>query len=1697
MQPKRTGHIIRKILKVLAWIVVSIISLFLLVLILIQLPAVQNYGKKKIVSFLEKKIGTPVQIAHLDIDFPKLIVLEDVYFQDQQKDTLLAGKKLRVDISLFKLFKNKVEINEISLEGITAHVNRNAAGVFNFDYIINAFASEPKVEDTTSTPMQFSLDEINLDKIDIKYHDDFMGYDMALRLTHFDTDIQTFDLENSRYKTDDITLEGLTTTLRQFKPLGEKIAQIDSTLTPDTNHAAAPIDLSLGDIKFSSVKINYQNEIDSIFTKLNLGRLFVSPGKIDINGEKVTVNELALQNTSIDIYLGRKPAAQQVARTVSKAADSVGTIIQQQGWIIDVKKLSLKNDHLVYDDVSSPKLPVGIDYSHLDVQKLHFDAESLHYQPDSIRGTINDFSFNEKSGVELNEMETDFLYTNTQAYLKDLYLETPNTKIQRSIALHYPSIEALTKNIGALQLDADLRGSVIGLKDIAYFVPALTTQPLFHQFPDAKLRADLVLKGSVNNLVIPELELNGLKNTHVKLSGRIINATDTKHLYTDLDITNISTTDIDIYSLVPKGSLPDNIRIPSTVTLQGSIKGNMQKLQTDLGLRSSFGNAKIKATISDPADSIRAVYTANISLDRFYAGRLLKQEAQLGAVSLNVNVKGSGYTASRMNVIASGIVNSAEVKNYTYKNLRFNATGSKGLYEATAAINDPNIDLNLEASADLNGAKPAVKGTVMIDSIALKPLHFSSTDVRVHSKITADIPNLDVDDLVGKVMVSELLVNTGTHRFVSDTIIVDAVRTDTGNAITVTSPMLVAGLSGKYTLTGIGASAQQIVNRYYPIGTVAATNIPPQQASFYAKVYNSDFLKEIMPQLNLSDSIIFSGKLNSITNTIALNGDIPALNYGTNQISKATIALNTTDSAIFYAINLDQFKGTSFKIANAKATGKVANNTITYNVQVKDDNKKEKYFIAGSMSQQDGSYQFKLATNGLKIDYDDWTVNPKNSIEFGKNGIRATDFEISNGEQHLSIQSETPTLNAPLNMRFTDFKIESITKIAEKDSLYLGGLVNGTATVTNLNASPLFEANLTVNNFNYKKDTLGDIVIKANNRTPDSYTANISITGNGNSIMVNGNYYTSGNIDFDVDLEKVNLASIESFTQGNVKRMTGAIDGRLKVTGTATAPKVIGDVNFKDASMNVTMLNALFRMDDQRISFKDDGVHFDNFTIRDSLNNTAVINGAVYTTDYSKYRFNIDFDADDFQVINSTKKDNPLYYGKLFIDTKIKVRGDMDKPEVNADITVNDKTSLTIVLPQTDAQVAARDGIVEFFDQDNPQLDSMLLAQYDTLNHSNIKGLDVVANVEIDKEAEFSLVIDEANGDFVRIKGEGSLSGGIDPSGKTSLTGTYEMTEGSYEMSFNFLRRKFTIQDGSTLTWTGEPTSANMNVTAIYVADAAPIDLVEQQLQDASATIRNTYKQKLPFNVLLTMKGELLKPELSFDIVLPEKNYTVSTDIVEASNTRLAQIRQEPAELNKQVFALLLLNRFVSENPFESSGGSTSATTLAKQSVSKLLAEQLNKLAADLIAGVDINFGLETTQDYTTGQQKDRTDLNVGVSKQLLNDRLKVSVGSNFELEGPTQSNQKTSNIAGNIQVDYKLTKDGGLLLRGYRLDQYEVALQGQVVETGITFIISVDYDKFREIIERRKEKKMLKKEVKQERKELQLDSKEEDYQKD
>jgi hypothetical protein len=169
----------------------------------------------------------------------------------------------------------------------------------------------------------------------------------------------------------------------------------------------------------------------------------------------------------------------------------------------------------------------------------------------------------------------------------------------------------------------------------------------------------------------------------------------------------------------------------------------------------------------------------------------------------------------------------------------------------------------------------------------------------------------------------------------------------------------------------------------------------------------------------------------------------------------------------------------------------------------------------------------------------------------------------------------------------------------------------------------------------------------------------------------------------------------------------------------------------------------------------------------------------------------------------------------------------------------------------------------------------------------------------------------------------------------------------------------------------------------------------------------------------------------------------------------------------------------------ENAAEGTSLLGTAKSSVSRILAEQLNNLAGSLIKGVDLNFGVNAEDDFSSGTRTSRTDLTVGVSKKLLNDRLRVSIGSNFELEGPANTNQSASNIAGDVAVDYLLSKDGRYALRAYRRNRYEGVIEGQIIESGMSFIFTFDFNEFKQILNRKTaEQKLLEKAEKEKKKE-------------
>jgi hypothetical protein len=1656
-------RIARVILKTILFLLLFVVVLFLLLLT----PPVQRFATIQVENFLEKKLKTKVEIGSISIGLPRKVVLHDIYLEDQTKDTLISGGTIKADIELLKLFSNEVQINNLQLDDITAKVKRVLPDTaFNFQFIVDAFATQKKaVPDTAQTAvMKLAVSNLGINNLNILYKDVMTGNDMTARIKTAKVKIDTLDLARSIYSVPQLTINGMRMRFYQTTPLLKP-----ETLATDMAKVGDPISMKLafGTVDLKDVFIDYGNVESALFSQFNLGRVVVKGKDLDLRNRRLHLAGIQLDNTSSVIRLGKKAGAKVLVKEMKKEV----AVQQQNGWAFQVDDIQVVNNAIQFDNDNNPKQSYGIDYAHFRGDSLNLRMQNLLLAGDSIMGAIAAASFREKSGFELDSLRGEFLYGPKSSFIKDLYVKTPGTELKRSLMLEYPSLEALTKNPESIVMDIDLERSRVQVKDILAFAPQLRSHPAFAN-RNAVWRLNIQGSGTLNRLYFESLQFDGLKNTSIDASGTLAGLNNPQAAGGTFTIRRLRTSQTDLSLFTGQRLSTPDIYLPETFSASGTLSGNVSRLNTNLTIATEVGNIGVNGTFANLTNPTRLQYNASIRTNSLQVGRIMRNKVPVGNITANIRLSGSGTTPASINTKFSGTVSAVRYNNYNYRNINLNGSLRGSSFVANVDVRDPNIDLTAKASGSF-GANTSFKVDGFVDSIKTLPLGFSTQPIVFRGRINADVASLNPDFLDANVTVTDALLVSNGQRLPIDSLSFVSGRSGGEQFMRLNSDVVNATLQGQYRFADLGFIIQNNINPYFAISSSTKTyNVAPYDFTFRADIANSPALSAFVPGLNIIEPIHAEG---SLATGRGLQAKItsPSLVYGTNTIAGLNVDVTTTPQGLQLTGTVGHLKsGNSFDIYNAQLTATALNNVIDFALNVDDQKGTDKYSIAGVLRQPSvGSYVLNLKPENLLLNYQAWTVSPGNQLSITPSGIVANNFTLQQGSQQLTLQSATAN-GGPLNVNFANFRIATVTGFIKSDSLLVDGTVNGLVTFQDLTKQPLFTSDLTVSGLSLKGDTIGDIKVNVYNNAANRYTANIGISGRGNDAQLTGTLTPQGKdiaMDLDLAIRTIDLANLEGALATFVTRASGSINGAVKIGGTTAAPKVTGDLGFSNTSITTIALGGPLRIDGEKISVTEDGFVFDQFAVRDSANNAMTLDGTVSTTNFINYAFDLDVDAANFRALNTTKKPNDIYYGQMTIDANLHVGGTESSPVIDGSVAVKEGTNLAIVIPQAEPGVVQREGVVEFVDFDNPLNDSLFL-NYDSLNVSDLVGFDIAANIDIRKEANFNVIVDVANGDFLNLRGSGQLSTGIDPSGKITLTGTYEIEEGAYQLSFNFLRRRFEIERGSRITWLGEPTNAQLDVTAKYIANTAPLDLVGDQLPE---TERNYYLQKLPFTLLLNLDGELMKPVLTFDITLPQdRNYNVSGDVVSTVNNRLAQLRQEPSELNKQVFAILLLNRFVGDNPFQSSSSGFSAGSFARTSVSKLLTEQLNNLASGLIDGVDINFDVASSDDYTTGSRRSRTDLNVGLSKRLLNDRLTVTVGSNFQLEGPQPSNQGSNNVAGNVAVNYQLSKDGRYMLRFYRRNEYEGLLDGYVIETGLGFILTVDYNRFQQIFQARRVKR-------------------------
>ena len=561
-----------------------------------------------------------------------------------------------------------------------------------------------------------------------------------------------------------------------------------------------------------------------------------------------------------------------------------------------------------------------------------------------------------------------------------------------------------------------------------------------------------------------------------------------------------------------------------------------------------------------------------------------------------------------------------------------------------------------------------------------------------------------------------------------------------------------------------------------------------------------------------------------------------------------------------------------------------------------------------------------------------------------------------------------------------------------------------------------------------------------------------------NNIALDGDYNSrSKQLDAGIDVDINELKVFDLFFKEFLEDISGKVTGDIKIGGLLNSPQYNGQLAFESVRLTTHKPRTTLLLKNEVINLNNAGVTLNNFTIYDQNENPLRLDGRLLTNDYKSFEYDLTVKAEDYWLINNPPKDEYQLQGHLVIGSDINIKGKPNQTRINANLVVKDTTSLTYVMPQQNLELVTGEGVVEFIDPQNPDTlkPSLAYTTYDSIVAS-LPDFSLVSNLTLEENALLRVVVDANSGDFIEVSGNADLKFEMDRTKNMELNGSYNINHGFYQLSFyDLVKKKFVIKPGSSITWTGNPKNGDLDIVALYSIKTSSLGLISNEIGDSE---KGLYSKALPYEVGIIIKGSLESPEISFSLDLP-KDEKANYPALSNKLSRFAQPEYE-AELNRQVFGLLVLGGFIPESGSGDVNENLIATTALSNSVNAILASQLNRFANQIIKGVDINVGLQSYSDFSTGSGQTRTAMDFRVSKRLMDDRLSIEVGGGMDIDsGESGAYPGGDGFRSDIVVVYDLTESGNKQLKVFNNETYDIVYH-EIRNTGVSLIFIREFDK-------------------------------------
>lgn len=1630
----------KQALRIVGYVVLGIILLFGGLYFFFQTSTGKNWLSTKVAAYATNYLKTNVR-ADINYQIPDWIVLENFLIEDQSRDTLLSGKSFRVDLDMWALLQSEVKINQIEMEGVHANIYRNKHNpAFNYQFLLDAFSSDTATTDTTSSQLTLEIRGVLLKNITANYRDDQTENVARLSLKSLETGFKQLDLNNGIYDVKDIEVAGINayanfTTLRDSAPQNQELNPVDDTPSATVE---TPFQLNLQRISIQDTQWDVQLKDWAVASKASVERL-----ALDV--EHLDVSQLKAQLTSFSIAASK----------------------------------------LTYDDLSAPVQVRGLDYGHLDLTNFAINAERIYGSADSVDIDLKTLAFKEKSGLNVQELSGEFQYSPKLFVANNFLLKTPNTQIGNRIRVEHPDLVQLAESIGRARLNIALTKSYLGLADVEFLLPELAAEPYFQQLKRDVIYVDGRVDGFVSNLNIPKLDIRALNGSKLVANGKVSGLPDIENMGFNVNITELSTTKATL-DLFLSDSLKQTYGLPQTVFLSGTVAGTRNEVVTDLTLKSNIGGGKIDGTFQNfVAENATPRYNGKLTLEQLDIQHLLKNDS-LRTVSLQLKFTGEGLEPETMNANVNGIISQAYFNGYIYRDVKLSAGIAANMANFTVESSDVNLNGNLSGTADLATDYPAVNVSGNFQQIDFNALKLVTEPLALRGKLALVMVSSNPAKPIGKVAFQDAALNQGGGFVNIGDISLSLAENSSVKSVELLSDFAKLNLVGEFDYLTLADVLLTEIATYFRLSDVEfEQNVTPTNFQLTGSLSKHPLLSLFVPKLLDFKGVTLNSTFNNtVDNSLTATFKAPYIFYDSIAVTDAAFNLSSTAQVANYTALVGGVEMSSFRSRNVSLIGQIADNVAGFAFMVKDSLQREVHGLAGGVTAQPGYYQVAMQNEGTKLYYQPWQAS--GSLDIYPQGIVAENIQFRYNEQELGLNSQRKEPNAPIDVTSKQLDLRQLAIAFVQDSTLVSGFFNANMTIKGLDGNPAFTGNFAIDDLTVTQIAVGELKASAANKGNEAIALDASLIGEGNNLRMFGDYNLSGKnpMDFTLDVKRLGAKTIQAFSFGEIQRADGQLKGQLKITGEPTDPIIRGELAFDTFNFVLKQLGAPYALQNQALKFSGQFIEFKDFTVTDSTGQKLRTTGRVLFPDLPNISYKMNVRATNFMAVNANRFANDYFFGNAAADASVEITGVNENYTVNGDVKIISGSKITVLMPEDEEFDSEMNQLITFVDRSNSTPDDKQQQTFRKPINATVLNAssEITLNIEVDEKSELTVLVDELTGDYLRVRGNARLRTGFNASNELFLYGDYNITDGAYELSVSLAKRKFDLLPGSYIRWTGDPLNGDVNIKAAYTVETSLNGFFENEQALSDAT-KNALIRPMEIVLLLYLKNNLTALNPSFAVAVREEALTArginNTDEIRSQGVAIIKENDEIENgqqsrfvtdnyINQQALWLLASGRFSPLNNSGDAGGGFNAEAVARKSVSKLLSDQLNQLASNAIKGVDLNVGVASEYATETGERS--TELNLGVSKTLLNNRLTLAVGRNFEFE---DAERQSNEIFDNIMATYKLSEDGRYRLKAYRKNQYQ-SIQGFVVETGVGVVATLDYDKLLEIFMRKEEERIL-----------------------